>query len=72
MTGLLSGSDYTTSRASPHPDGHGSVGVTFGGSGSDGMKTLVETVSIGCMNRITRLVGLLAARPTGAHYDPNA
>ncbi len=50
-----------TSRASPHPNGHAG-GVAWGlRPGRD--EDPGRIVSIGCMNRRTRLVGLLAARP---------
>jgi creatinine amidohydrolase len=42
----LGKSAYTPSRASPHPDGPAGW-CRFGGFGSDGMKTLVETCRSG-------------------------
>ena len=41
-------------------------------AGSRGQFTRVTGVPVRCMNRSERLVGLLAARPTGAHHDGSA
>ena len=40
------------------------------GTPADGMNTLVERVSIGCMNRLERLAGLLAARTNRSPSRP--
>ena len=60
---------WIPSRASPHPEVMGGR-FAFGGSGR--WMRPWSTVSIGCMNRLKRLVGLLAARLTEDRYDPNA
>ncbi len=59
-----------TNGASPQPDE--SCRGRLGWAGSGRVGETVTGVPIRCMNRLERLVGLLAARPTGAHDDGSA
>src|SRR3954449_10629412 len=62
---------WSTNGATPQPDEPCRGWLRLGGSG----RSWVETVTGGpvrYMNRSKRLVGLLAARPTGARHDGSA